>query len=48
MHFKTAISKLLPQKMHFKIALTKIFFISASINPVKDHIDIDKSLKMHD
>ena len=41
MHFKTALSKnhvsiLLPQKMHFKIDITKIFFISSSINYVKD------------
>ena len=32
---KKHILKLIPQKMHFKIAITKIFLISASINAVK-------------
>ena len=42
MHLKKKknIPKLLPQKMYFKntfqIAITKIFFINASINSVKD------------
>ena len=29
--------------MHFKIAITKIFFISASINAVKDKTDTNKN-----
>ena len=39
--------KIAPSILHFKIFLTKIFFISASINAVKDRISIDKSLKVH-
>ena len=46
--FKKHTSKLLPQKMHFNIAITKIFFMRDSINAVKDKIDKDKSLVMHD
>ena len=46
--FQNRSFKLLPQKMHLKTALTKIFFISASINAVKDKISINKSLIMHD
>ena len=34
--------------MHFNIAITKIFFMRDSINAVKDKIDKDKSLVMHD
>ena len=41
-------AKLLPQKMYFKTAITKIFFISASINAVKNKTDINKSLIIHD
>ena len=33
--------------MYFKVAITKIFFISASINAVKGKIDINKSLIMY-
>ena len=32
--------------MHFKIAITKIFFISASINTVTGKTIINKSLKI--
>ena len=39
---------MLPHKMHFKIAIAKIFFISAFINAIKDKTDINKSLIMHD
>ena len=34
--------------MHFKTAIRRIFFISASINAVKGRIKIDKGLIMHD
>ena len=34
---------LLLQKMNFKVAITKIFFISASINAVKGKIDLTKA-----
>ena len=34
--------------MHFKIAITKIFFISASINAVKGKTGRDKNLIMHE
>ena len=34
--------------MHFKIAITELFLISASINAVKDKIGINKRLMMYD
>ena len=34
--------------MHFKIAITETLFISASTDAVKDKIDFNKSLMMHD
>ena len=33
--------------MNFKTVIIKIFFISASINAVKDKANRDKSLTMH-
>ena len=38
-HFNIVPSKLLPPKMHAKIATTKIFYISASINAVRGKIN---------
>ena len=52
MHFKTGLSKNTFQTCSFKNifqnAITKTFFISASINAVNDKISINKSLIMHD
>ena len=39
---------MLPQKIHIKIAMKKIFFISAFINAVKEKTDRDKRLTMHE
>ena len=38
-HFNIVPSKLLPPKMHAKIAITKIFYISASINAGRGKIN---------
>ena len=38
-HFSIVPSKLLPPKMHAKIAITKIFYISASINAGRGKIN---------
>ena len=45
---KKCISKLLFQKTHSKIAITKILFISTSINAVKDKNGKDKGIIMYD
>ena len=45
---KKCISKLLFQKTHSKIAITKILFISISINAVKDKNGKDKGIIMYD
>ena len=38
-HFNIVPSKLLPPKMHAEIAITKIFYINASINAVRGKIN---------
>ena len=38
-HFNIVPSKLLPPKMHAKIAITKIFYISGSINAGRGKIN---------
>ena len=41
-------SKNVFQNCYHKVAVTEIFFISASINAVKNKTDINKSLIIHD